>query len=154
MLEVKEECMAQKLTDSDMQRFAIKSLSKKGFITNVVEHNSFFAKLEWLFSFGPLVFYHDKTTTPVDFSKFKIRLIYRPNKKGNKKIKVYIEEPLLTENKHLWPDGSLCLWKDTNFQWKKGMNIEKDLFPSICTWIYHFEKWVETGIWHGEEAEH
>ncbi|MBK8427620.1 MAG: hypothetical protein IPL27_17335 [Lewinellaceae bacterium] len=154
MPEAKGGCMAQTMTDSHKQCLAIKRLAEKGYITNVVKHDSLFAKLEWTFSFGSLVFHHDESTTPVDFSKYRMRLVYRPNKKGNDKIKVFIEEPALEKKKHFWQDGSLCLWKGSNFQWKKGMNIEKDLFPSICTWIYHYEKWVETGFWHGEEANH
>lgn len=146
--------MVQKMTDRHKQSLAIRRLAERGFITTVVKHDSSFAKLEWTFSFGNLVFHHNEDSTPVDFSKYRIRLVYRPNKKGNEKIKVFIEEPVLAKKKHFWKDGSLCLWKGTNFQWRKGMNIEKDLFPSICTWIYHYETWLETGIWHGEEAEH
>ncbi|MBK7477763.1 MAG: hypothetical protein IPI11_17820 [Haliscomenobacter sp.] len=154
MQEVKAEYMAQKRTDSHEQNLAIKRLIEKGYISNVVKNDSLHAKLEWTFSFGNLVFHYEGSSTPVDFSKYRVRLIYRPNKKGNEKIKVFIDEPVLAKKKHFWQDGSLCLWKGGNFQWKKGTNIEKDLVPSICTWIYHYEKWIETGIWHGEEAEH
>jgi len=146
--------MARKISDSSRQRLSVKRLEENGYITDLVSYDSLFAKLEWTFYFGELVFHHDENSTPVDFSKYKMRIIYKPNKKGNKKVKVFIDEPVLTKKKHFWGDGSLCLWKGTNFQWKKGMTIKNELFPSICTWIYHYEKWLETGIWHGEEAEH
>ncbi|GJM32931.1 MAG: hypothetical protein DHS20C18_19320 [Saprospiraceae bacterium] len=146
--------MGQKISDSNRQRMSIRKLEGQGFISDVVSYDNPFAKLEWMFSFGEIVFHHDENSTPLDFSKYKVRVIYRPNKKGNKKVKVFIDKPALTKRKHLWEDGSLCLWKGTKFQWEKGMSIKNDLFPSICTWIYHYEKWLETGIWHGEEAEH
>ncbi len=147
--------MGMKKSNISGRSQGIEKLAEEGFISNLVENaNRRTNKYVWSFNMGTISFYHDEKETIRDFTKYRIRVEYRPQKKPVKRIRVFIEEPLIERKKHFWRDGSLCLYKHSNFQWKKGMTIRNDLFPSICTWLYHYEVWLKTGEWYGEEAEH
>lgn len=130
-------------------------LEKDGFIYNLTEKaNRRFDRYIWTFQMGLISFHHNDQETIKDFQKYRLRIEYRPKKKGYRTIKVFIDEPEITQRKHFWDDGSLCLYKRQNFEWQTQMKVQNDLFPSICTWLYHYETWLETGEWYGEEAPH
>lgn len=130
-------------------------LKEEGFITNLREKASRkFDRYTWTFQMGQISFNHYDQKTIKDFRKYKLRIEYKPKKAPSKVLKVFIDEPEIRHKKHFWSDGSLCIYKPNNFEWKPNMNIQHALFPSICTWLYHYEIWLETGKWYGEEASH
>ena len=105
----------------------------------------------WKFKMSQLVFEYEGKQVDVDFSKYIIQITYHSRSEPIVKI----ISPQIGIVKHMYPDGRLCLYKPSNFKWRDKMSIKDDLFPSICTWLYFYEKWVETGgTWFGEEAEH
>ncbi len=135
--------------------YGLWDLQEQGYISELNSKvNTTLRRYSWSFRMGMILFHHNGQETQRDFSKYRLRILYRPQKKGRQRIKVLIDEPIIQRKKHFWPDNSLCLYKPTNFQWKVGMKISTNLFPSICTWLYHYEVWLETGHWYGEEAEH
>jgi len=137
------------------QRKSLERLEADEYISSLTEKKGYSQKCEWYFNMGKLTLYPDeKSSVNVDFSAYRLKIIYKPNKKGNQMVRVFMVEPKPRRKKHFWPDGSLCLWKPSNFIWEKEMLFGKELFPTICTWLYHYTVWLETGKWHGEEAEH
>lgn len=143
--------MGRKIFNPTKQKKSITNLLDNGYISDLAEDIRRTGRCSWSFNLGALVFYYDDKELDVDFTKFRLEIIY----KKRHPPKVYILTPSLPPNtKHLWEDGRLCLYKKTNFEWKDEMSIEKNLFPSICTWLYHDSVWKQTGKWIGEEAEH
>jgi len=129
----------------------MRSLEEKGYITRLEEKISITSRYSWSFNMGELVFQYNDKNIELDFTKYRLQIIF----KKRHPPKVYVLKPSIPEgSKHIWKDGSLCLYKPSNFQWERNMNIERDLFPSICTWLYHYSIWKKTGNWIGEEAIH
>jgi hypothetical protein len=134
---------------------SMKGLEEKGFISELIECKKMTGKSVWKFKMGKLAFHHNNEMVNVDFSKYHMKIVYNPKKRPPKNIEVWIENlKLPKDTKHIYPNETLCLFKPENFKWKEGMTIEKNLFSTICTWLYHYEVWKSTGIWHGEEAKH
>ena len=50
---------------------------------------------------------------------------------------------------HLYEEGSLCLHRPSNKHWKPGMSIADTIIPWTSLWLYYYEEWHRTGIWHG-----
>lgn len=147
--------MGAKIVNGTAKSQGLIKLEKEGFISQLTEQaNRIFDRYIWTFRMGEIAFYHNKKETIKDFSKYKLRIEYRPKKSYHRIMKVFIEEPEVKRKKHFWKDGSLCLYKYHNFKWKPDMKIYHDLFPSICTWLYHYEVWLQTNKWFGEEAPH
>jgi len=131
------------------------NLVKEGYISELDEFKNSRGKSVWKFKMGKFTFHYDDNSTDVDLSKYRIRIVYSPRKKPPRNLQVWIENIELPQGtKHTYRNGTLCLFKPQNFEWKKGMTIETDLFSTICTWLYHHEVWKRTNIWHGEEAKH
>lgn len=93
----------------------------------------------------------NKISLNFDFSSYDIEMIY----KSNKEPKVFIRKPaLLKKTPHLFHDGSLCLYKKSNFKWKDGCSIAKEIVPLIIMWVYYYEVWQKSKKWYGKEAGH
>lgn len=145
----------RKVAPKSAKAQGLEKLEEEGFISDLSEEvNRKFCKFKWLFNLGHIDFNYGGKTTTRDFSKYRLRIEYRPNKTAPMRIKVFIDSPEMEREKHFWRDGSLCLYKHQNFRWENRMTIREDLFASICTWLYHHEVWLETGVWYGEEASH
>lgn len=86
----------------------------------------------------------------VDFSKYKLKVvcskIHPP--------KIFIKQPIIAKPKHMYKDGSLCLYHWSNFKWGDDKSIARDLIPWTYMWVYYYEMWLSTGIWYGDEYEH
>lgn len=69
--------------------------------------------------------------------------------------KVDVISPKLVPNvKHVYPDGSLCLYLPQDHRWR-GVNIlASTLVIWTAEWLYCYEVWRATGEWIGEEALH
>ena len=69
--------------------------------------------------------------------------------------KVEVILPKLHPNtKHIYPDGSLCLYHPQDHPWR-GVNIlASTLVVWTAEWLYCYEVWRATGEWIGEEAPH
>ncbi len=103
------------------------------------------------FSLSELTFYFEGNSFKKDYSDYKISIEYSPKSQP----KIFISEPNILENApHRFPDKSLCLFKNSNFEWTNSNSIAKDIIPLIITWIYFYEIWLVTGIWKGKEAKH
>lgn len=140
------------LFNPERQKSAMIALENAGYISKLHMRQYHIKRKAtvWTFKMNKVVFEFDEKQLEIDFSKYGIEITYYQDSAPIVKIL----SPKVSLGKHLYPDGSLCLYKPSNFQWKDKMSIKDDLFPSICTWLYFHEKWVETGTWFGEEAEH
>lgn len=69
--------------------------------------------------------------------------------------KVEVILPKLHPNaKHIYPNGSLCLYHPQDHPWR-GVNIlASTLVVWTAEWLYCYEVWRATGEWIGEEAPH
>jgi hypothetical protein len=43
----------------------------------------------------------------------------------------------------------LCLFFPDGSQWNSTMLLAKTVVPWIYDWLFHYELWLVTGIWHG-----
>ena len=135
-----------------LQITSFKDLEDTGFISNLSIRKTSRGTYYWKFNLEEFYFEtSDGHSTQVDFRKYVIEVCY--TRKSPPKVFI-IEPKLITRVKHIYKDGSLCLYKPSNWQWHSSMVFSKDLFPNICTWIYFYEIWRDTGEWIGEEASH
>lgn len=83
---------------------------------------------------------------------YKVRISYSEGRRP----KVFVEAPELdAAAPHRYPDGSLCLFHPTIFQWSDGKHlIAKTIVPWTATWLYFYEVWQKLGVWLGPEAPH
>jgi hypothetical protein len=88
-----------------------------------------------------------------DFSNYKIKVQYG----GNAVPKVFVTSHRLSPTcKHLYPDGSLCLYKPANFKWTNSNSLSRDIVTLIYAWLYFYEVWLgdPDKQWYGDEAKH
>jgi hypothetical protein len=48
---------------------------------------------------------------------------------------------------HMFKDGSVCL--HLHADWTPGMFVADTIVPWLSLWLFHYETWRATGIWHG-----
>jgi hypothetical protein len=84
--------------------------------------------------------------------EYTIRIIHTPSNAP----KTFVIQPELHNNpKHTYSsDGSLCLYKPSDFRWNNNLLIADYIVPWTCAWLYFYEQWLETRIWYGPEASH
>ena len=49
---------------------------------------------------------------------------------------------------HVWPDGSLCLFRQS--QWSPRYLFAETIIPWASEWLLHYEFWKGAGIWLGD----
>lgn len=56
---------------------------------------------------------------------------------------------------HVFPDGCICIYdcRQGKHEWEPWMPFS-ELVPWTALWLYYYEIWVVTGLWHGKEARH
>ena len=82
--------------------------------------------------------------------EYQIKIMYRKRKDP----KVIILSPEILDNKHRYSDGSLCIYKQSEFNWREDKLISKYIVPLIASWLYFHEVYLLTGKWYGQEAQH
>lgn len=66
---------------------------------------------------------------------------------------VRVVEPQLVPNSNGWlphyyhDTSSLCLYSDGD--WHPGMHLASTIVPWTVEWLFHYELWRATGVWHG-----
>ncbi|MGV8019133.1 MAG: hypothetical protein AB2L26_13270 [Ignavibacteria bacterium] len=68
--------------------------------------------------------------------------------------KVFVLCPELKPNKHLYKDGSLCIYKRSELKWRKELLVTKYIIPLTAMWLYFYEIFLLTDEWLGPEAPH
>jgi hypothetical protein len=56
--------------------------------------------------------------------------------------------------RHIYRDGSLCLYWTEEWRWKRGERIAETLLPWTAFWLYYYELWEATGRWLGPSSPH
>lgn len=103
-------------------------------------------------------FNYNKTKEGYDFVgnlrpkiiEYKVKIMYR--KKYSPKV--FVLEPKITDNKHRYSDGSLCLYKNAEFKWREDLLISDYIVPFTASWLYFHEVYELTGNWYGPESAH
>jgi hypothetical protein len=97
--------------------------------------------------------------TPTPLSEtYMVKLHYR----RGKFIKISVLKPRLKLAEgakslpHVYstPKQELCLYYPKNNEWHPGLYYVKSIIPWASEWLYHYEIWVGTGMWHGGGIEH
>ena len=82
---------------------------------------------------------------------YRVEISYRPGRHPC----VVVLDPLEGrpgENlPHVYRDGSLCLYEAG--QWTADMYIARTIVPWASEWLVHYELWLASGIWYGDEDE-
>jgi len=68
--------------------------------------------------------------------------------------KVFVISPALVPNKHMYEDGSICIYKLTEFKWRKELLVSKYILPLTAMWLHFYDIFLLTGEWLGPEALH
>ena len=130
---------------------AFQRLEERGYITDLTIKRGIRGTYYWEFNLAKITFLYCSRKREKDFRQYRCKVKYE------RKVapKVFILNPDLPKStNHMYKDRSLCLYKPSNWQWQNYMQFDQDLFPNICTWLYHYEVWLKTGNWYGEEAAH
>ena len=53
------------------------------------------------------------------------------------------------EAPHVFGDGSLCLFRFPYREWSARAPIGRTILPWTSLWLYFYETWLVTGVWHG-----
>lgn len=43
----------------------------------------------------------------------------------------------------------LCLYHPQKYEWNRSMSVADTLIPWTCEWLFHYELWLDQGIWYG-----
>lgn len=90
---------------------------------------------------------------------YEVKLIYE----SGRKPEVFVTKPeklTLPENvtrlRHVYDHDlqKLCLYHPKDKEWHEGKMIASTIIPWAIEWLYHYEIWLITGIWHGGGIEH
>jgi len=100
---------------------------------------------------------HTVTPTPLS-GAYKLKLHY----KRRDGVSMYVLEPklILAPGKkylpHVYstPKQKLCLYYPEAKEWNPGLYYVHTIIPWTSEWLYHYEIWAGTGVWHGGGIEH
>ncbi len=92
------------------------------------------------------------TITPLDgCNDYRVRIRYRLEKAP----RVAVLSPTLSDRgdgnpiPHRYSDGSLCLYFPRYGEWTSNHFLADTILPWASLWLYYYEVWVATGVWHG-----
>ncbi len=56
---------------------------------------------------------------------------------------------------HVFQDGAICIYdcRSGKDEWNPWMPLAV-IVPWAELWLYYYENWLVTGVWHGKEAQH
>lgn len=56
---------------------------------------------------------------------------------------------------HVFPNGCICIYdcREGAHEWEPWMEMAV-IVPWASLWLFYYEAWRITGVWHGREAEH
>ncbi len=83
-------------------------------------------------------------------TEYEVKIEYR--KSNNPKV--YVITPTITSKKHMYSDGSLCIYKKSEMNWKASKLVSHYVVPLTCMWLYFYEIFILTDVWYGPEAPH
>lgn len=73
----------------------------------------------------------------------------------DRKPKITVLSPAINpKSKHLYNDGSLCVYKPDAISTSTPFFYRDFLIPWIALWLFFYEKWLITRIWFGPEYIH
>ncbi|WP_330442271.1 hypothetical protein [Flavobacterium sp. C4GT6] len=93
--------------------------------------------------------------TPTPFSQsYKVRIEYTLGYAPKtfvvhpKKLSLYTGETSLP---HVYDNKKqrLCLYYPDGKDWHQGMSLADTIVPWTAEWLYFYENWLNTGVWHG-----
>lgn len=68
---------------------------------------------------------------------------------------VRVLSPTLQRNApHVYPDGTLCLYWDEEWRWRRTEFIALTILPWTSLWLYHYELWLDTDEWLAPSSPH
>jgi len=82
---------------------------------------------------------------------YEIAVVY-PDNFPYEAPKAYILEPKISGAKHMFSDGSLCLFAPFDRTWEEKTTAAT-IVTWVATWIFAYEMWKETGEWPGRSAD-
>ncbi len=69
--------------------------------------------------------------------------------------RVYVEDYILSlKCKHLYEDGSLCLYWPKEWSWTVDIRLAETILPWSALWLYYYEIWEACGEWMGPSSPH
>ena len=83
---------------------------------------------------------------------YTLKISYRYNLQPLVQV---ISPQLVAEPPHFYPaTQSLCLYHPRDFTWRKDVSLASEIVPRAVGWVFFYEKWLQSGIWFGDEAPH
>lgn len=64
-------------------------------------------------------------------------------------LKPSLEKRGNLEIPHMYGQEHLCLYKPAYDEWNKTKSVARTIIPWTSLWLFHYEAWHATGIWHG-----
>ena len=89
---------------------------------------------------------HWKGKLDAEFDSYDVRIIPREQRSP----KVFVMNPKPVEKaKHVYADGSLCLFYPPDRSWTDRSLIAETTIPWTAEWLFFYEVWLKTGKWLG-----
>ncbi len=86
---------------------------------------------------------------------YRLKIVYKYHKQFAKAPKVWVLTPAIHPcAKHLYSDGSLCLYYPKDRSWTAYKYIADTIVPWAALWLLFYEIWLDTDHWYGPEAPH
>ena len=90
-------------------------------------------------------------TSWIEFQNYRIQISLRPDQHP----KIIVLSGLDDEKPpHTYPEWNLCLYHPSEKIWTGNGDLSQDILPLIYSWVYFYEVWKITGVWHGREWKH
>jgi len=62
---------------------------------------------------------------------------------------------LVDKPPHVYPSsGTLCLYHEDDWYWHGRRLLATSFFPWTANWLFFYELWLDTGVWHAPEVPH
>ena len=66
--------------------------------------------------------------------------------------KAYVVEPKISQSRHIYPDGHLCLFHRDDSSWEPTTTAAT-VMSWVSLWLHCYEAWQETGVWPRQEHD-
>lgn len=87
----------------------------------------------------------------LESTEYRVRILHRPNRQP----RVHGDGHALDHRcRHLYRDGSLCLYWPKEWWWTPGALLAETIVPWAALWLYYYEAWQECGEWLGPSSPH
>ena len=135
----------------EYKRFFKKNNNQANFFLQREKIKKFFPEMDVFFKNNEL-FCRGYISPITEENKYKLVLKYKIN--SSPKVWITGNNDIKKCKKHIYKDGSLCLYYPQEWKWSLSCNVHETILPWTAEWIVCFEYWKRYGKWCAPESPH